>query len=94
LLARAAQIEQRFVAHFARIARQVDCIAEVRAVGAMIGVQLNRDGAALVDACLQRGLLINCTQQTVLRFLPALTIRDADIDRGCEIIGSVLSERT
>ncbi len=92
LLARAAEIEQRFVAHFEQLAQQVDCIEEIRAVGAMIGVQLNRAGTPIVDACLQRGLLINCTQQTVLRFLPALTIRDAEIDRGCEIIGETLSQ--
>ena len=69
LLARAAEIELRFVSQFEQIAQQVDCIEEIRAV-AMIGVQLNRPAASIVDACLQRGLLINCTQQNVLRFFP------------------------
>lgn len=90
LLSRAAEIEQRFVSHFQRLAPQVDCIEEIRAIGAMIGVQLNRAGAEVVDECLKRGLLINCTQQNVLRFLPALTIQDAEIYKGCEIIGEVL----
>jgi acetylornithine/succinyldiaminopimelate/putrescine aminotransferase len=92
LLQRAAEIEQRFVSHFERMAEQVDCIQEVRAVGAMIGIQLNTPGAAIVERCLQRRLLINCTQQSVLRFLPALTITDAEIDKGCEIILATLSQ--
>ncbi len=90
LLQRAAEIEQRFVAHIEQISKNVDCIQEVRAVGAMIGLQLNMPAAHIVEMCLRQGLLINCTQQSVLRFLPALTITDSEIDRGCEILNESL----
>jgi acetylornithine/succinyldiaminopimelate/putrescine aminotransferase len=56
----------------------------------MIGVELNVEGAAVVQACLEKGLLINCTHQTVLRLLPALTINDEQIEDGCDIIADVL----
>ena len=44
------------------------------------GVQLAVEGAPIVQKCLERGLLINCTHQTVIRLLPALTIADEQID--------------
>jgi 4-aminobutyrate aminotransferase-like enzyme len=34
--------------------------------------------------------LINCTQQTVLRLLPAMTLTDAQLDEGCDILVEVL----
>jgi acetylornithine/succinyldiaminopimelate/putrescine aminotransferase len=56
----------------------------------MIGLELTIDGAPLVQKCLDQGLLINCTQQTVIRLLPAMTLTDEQIDEGCEILASVL----
>jgi acetylornithine/succinyldiaminopimelate/putrescine aminotransferase len=58
--------------------------------GAMIGVELNIECAAVVQSCIEKGLLINCTHQTVLRLLPALTISDEQIEDGCDIIADVL----
>ena len=47
-------------------------------MGYMLGMELNIPGAPYVAAARERGLLINCTQNTVLRFLPplALSIQD------------------
>ena len=56
----------------------------------MIGVELSIEGANLVNHCLQRGLLINCTHGTVLRLLPALTLTDEQLDQGCAILEEVL----
>jgi acetylornithine/succinyldiaminopimelate/putrescine aminotransferase len=56
----------------------------------MIGVELSTDGAPIVDQCLKRGLLINCTQGTVIRLLPALTLTDSQLNEGCDILGDVL----
>ena len=92
LLARAVEIERRFADNLEQIAGQVDAIQEVRLLGAMIGIELVGDGSAIVEHCLQQGLLINCTQQSVIRFLPALTITDDEIDRGCEIFLAALQQ--
>ena len=57
----------------------------------MIGLQLNVEGTAIVQACLERRLLINCTHTTVLRLLPALTLSDTELDEGCTILEEVLT---
>jgi acetylornithine/succinyldiaminopimelate/putrescine aminotransferase len=44
----------------------------------MIGMELTIPGAPFVDACRKKGLLINCTQQVVLRFLPPLAMSDSE----------------
>jgi acetylornithine/N-succinyldiaminopimelate aminotransferase len=49
-------------------------VKEVRGVGLMIGIELTVPGAPFVQACREQGLLINCTQGNVLRFLPPLAL--------------------
>jgi acetylornithine/succinyldiaminopimelate/putrescine aminotransferase len=56
----------------------------------MIGVELSVDGTPIVQKCLERRLLVNCTHGTVLRLLPALTLADEQIDEGCGILEEVL----
>jgi len=67
-------------------------IESVRGMGLMIGVQLTGPGAAIVDKCLERGLRINCTRDTVLRFMPPMIATTEQIDRAVEILDAVLSE--
>ena len=65
-------------------------IREVRGRGFMIGIELAIDGRPIVDACRAKRLLINCTQERVLRLLPAMTITRAQLDRGLSILEEVL----
>jgi len=58
----------------------------------MIGVQLNGPGAGIVDKCLEMGLRVNCTNGTVLRFMPPMIATKAQIDEAIEILDSVMSE--
>ena len=58
----------------AEIALRYDGIREIRGEGLMIGVELSHDGGPAVEAALAERLLINCTHDRTLRFLPALTI--------------------
>ncbi|MHC4418144.1 MAG: acetylornithine/succinylornithine family transaminase [Planctomycetota bacterium] len=69
-------------------------IDHVRAVGLMIGVQLTGSGVEIVDKCLERGLRINCTQGTVLRFMPPMIANREQIDDAVDILDGVLSEST
>ena len=57
-----------------------DSIREVRGLGLMLGLELDREGAPLVKACMERGLLINCAQEKVLRFVPPLIVGKREID--------------
>ncbi|MBI4354534.1 MAG: aspartate aminotransferase family protein [Candidatus Omnitrophica bacterium] len=74
------------------LASRCTIIREVRGQGLMIGIELAIDARPLVAACRTKRLLINCTQQTVLRLLPAMTITRAQLDRGLDILEDVLME--
>ena len=41
---------------------------------------------------MERNLLINCTQGTVLRLLPAMTLRDDELEEGCDVLIEVLKD--
>ncbi len=66
-------------------------IDHVRGIGLMIGIQLTRPGAAIVAACLEKGLRINCTHDTVIRFMPPMTVTREQIDEAIGIFDNVLS---
>src|SRR5439155_25595904 len=61
-------------------------IREVRGAGLMLGMELDRPGAPVVQRCLEAGLLINCTADRVLRFLPPLVITREQVDEGFAIL--------
>jgi len=67
-------------------------IDHIRGVGLMIGIQLTAPGAEIVDKCLENGLRINCTQGTVLRFMPPMIADKTQIDQAVEILDNVLSD--
>jgi len=66
-------------------------IKEIRGLGLMVGVELNVEGKPLVEECLKRGLLINCTHDKVLRLMPALNITKKEIDKALGILAGVLA---
>jgi len=65
-------------------------IKDVRGKGLMIGVELDSKGSDIVKKCMEKGLLINCTNENVLRFLPPLIIDKGLIDDSVEILKEVL----
>lgn len=67
-------------------------IDHIRGKGLMIGIQLTIPGAEIVSKCLEKGLRINCTQESVLRFMPSMTVNKEEIDAAINILESVLSE--
>jgi acetylornithine/N-succinyldiaminopimelate aminotransferase len=90
LLERAVQVGEHFRERFTELKKKSPLIADIRIMGTMIGLQLNVEGASVVQKCLGRNLLINCTHQTVIRLLPAVNITDDLIDEGCDILADVL----
>jgi acetylornithine/N-succinyldiaminopimelate aminotransferase len=69
--------------------QQTDLIREVRVLGLMIGVELNVEGAPVLKAALERGLLINCTQGNVIRLLPAMNLSVEQAQEGCDLLSDV-----
>jgi len=79
-----------FRARLEELKKRHACIKEVRGLGLIIGVELDRPGAPVMEACVQRGFLINCAQEKVLRFVPPLVVTEKEIDQLIEALGSVL----
>ncbi len=66
-------------------------IKEVRGMGLMIGIELTFPGKAVWEALIQRRFILNLTQDTILRLLPALTIEKADIETFAVALEEVLA---
>lgn len=67
-------------------------IEEVRGLGLLLGLKLKIKGADIVKACYERGFVINCIQDTILRFVPPLVIKQEEIDRLVACLDEVFSE--
>ena len=70
-------------------------ISEVRGEGLILGLQLSnskKSGVEIVNECMKRGAIINCTVGTVLRFIPPLIITNEQVDEVTKILDEVLSE--
>jgi predicted acetylornithine/succinylornithine family transaminase len=94
LLERATKLGAAFQQRLEPLVEELAIVEQLRVRGLMIGLELGIDGAPIVQQCLDRGLLINCTQQTVLRLLPAMTLGDDELEAGCEILADVLRNYT
>ncbi len=67
-------------------------IEGVRGIGLMIGMPLTIPGAPIVNRCLEKGLRINCTHETVVRFMPPMIAHKEHIDQAISILDEVLGE--
>jgi acetylornithine/N-succinyldiaminopimelate aminotransferase len=67
-------------------------VTAARGVGLMQGIELRMPGASIVAQCVERGLIINCIAERVVRFLPAYTVTADELDEGLDILRSVLAE--
>jgi len=67
-------------------------IREVRVCGMMIGIDLTIPSGPAVAKCMERGVLVNATNDTVVRLLPALNVSADDLDEGLSAVREVLEE--
>ncbi|MGB0128719.1 MAG: aspartate aminotransferase family protein [Rhodocyclaceae bacterium] len=81
LLRRASQLGETLRAALSAALDGIPGVVDVRGDGLMIGIQLDRPCAGLVERALHNGLLINVTAESVVRLLPPLTFTDADAER-------------
>jgi acetylornithine/succinyldiaminopimelate/putrescine aminotransferase len=58
----------------------------------MLGVELHVPGKQVVLDAMAQGLLINCTHDTVLRFLPPYIITEKEVDQAVKIVGRILAK--
>ena len=91
LLAHVETVGAQFRAGLDRLAARHASIREVRGLGLILGAVLDRPGQPIVDRCRDAGLLINCTADRVLRFVPPLIVSPAEVDEGLAILDRALS---
>jgi acetylornithine aminotransferase len=69
-----------------------DVILDVRGYGLMIGMPLSIKGAPFVHKCLEKGFVINCIQDTILRFVPPLIVQTDEIDALVQCLDDIFQE--
>lgn len=90
LLAAAKEVGEIFRRRLTKLKSECGLVQDVRIVGTMVGIELSIEGAAVVKECLARKLLVNCTQTTVIRLLPAMNVAEEQIEEGCDILCDVI----
>lgn len=67
-------------------------IKQVRGKGLMIGVHLSHPSKPVALACLEKGLIVNSTADSVIRLLPPLNLTPAQAKEGLSILATVLDQ--
>ena len=74
------------------LARKHGFVKEVRGFGLMLGMDLAVPGKQIVLDAMAEGLLINCTHETVLRFLPPYIVTEKEVDQAVKTLGKLFSK--
>ena len=90
LMENAAKQGNYFMKKLNELKNKHDMVKEVRGKGLMIGVELNAECKDIANKCLEKGLLVNCVSEKVLRFLPPLIITKKELDIALNILDGVL----
>lgn len=92
LLEHSQAMSARIHQHFAALKEELPIIRELRVRGMMIGVDLAISAVPAVAKCMERGVLINATHDTVVRLLPSLNITAEEVDEGMSVVCEVIRE--
>jgi len=90
LMENAAKQGNYFIKKLNQLKNKGNTIKEARGKGLMIGVELNIEAKEIQNKCLEKGLLVNCASDNVLRFLPSLIITKKEIDAAIKILDEAL----
>ena len=94
LMQHVAELGQHAEATLRALRSRHPAVKDVRGAGVMWGIEIDRPAAAVVQAALDRGLLVNRTSDTVIRLLPAYTITAKEFDSGIAILEDALASVT
>ncbi len=94
LLTHVQQISTYLHQQLTALQAQSTCITEVRGMGLLWAMEFSTDLAgAVVSACNDAGLLLNPVRPQTIRFMPPLTVSQAEIDAAVQKLGSVLNSQ-
>ncbi len=88
----AEKIGGYFISELKKLKEEFNFIKEVRGKGLMIGVELKINGIEIVNKALEKGLLINCVHEKILRFLPPLIIEKKHVNTAVKILKEIFEE--
>jgi acetylornithine/succinyldiaminopimelate/putrescine aminotransferase len=74
------------------LARKHGFVKEVRGFGLMLGMELTVPGKQIVLDAMAEGLLINCTHENVLRFLPPYIVTEKDVDQVVKVLAKLFAK--
>jgi len=86
LLEQVQRVGAYFTSKLQELVAKFDIATEARGVGAIQALQLNILGKPILEGALADGMLINVTQDTVLRFLPPFLLEEKHVDAGVRIL--------
>ena len=81
LTARAAALGKQLLERFRSELGELEAVQDIRGLGLLIGIELDRPCGELVGQALEQGLLINVTADSVIRLLPPLILSDEQADQ-------------
>jgi predicted acetylornithine/succinylornithine family transaminase len=88
-------IDDSLLAHVRAMSDQLAAglapFGEVRGLGLLLAVELDRPAAPVVEAALQQGLVIGSAGLNTLRLTPPLTITADELDTGLQLLNEVIS---
>ncbi|SFN08720.1 aspartate aminotransferase family protein [Thermodesulforhabdus norvegica] len=82
-----------FLDKLKKLEQKYTFVKDVRGRGLMVAMELDIPGAPIVKSCLEKGALINCVQEKILRFTPPLIVEREEIDWLVEILDGVFKEQ-
>ena len=93
LLENTVKMGKYLVAELKKFQEKFGVIEGIKGLGLMIGVKLNmEDASSVATKCMENGLLINCTQNNILRIMPPINVTKKEIDEAMKKLSQVLEK--
>ncbi len=89
---RAAQLGKRMLAGFKKALGDMAAVKDIRGLGLMLAIELDRPCKEIMTLALESGLLVNVTADKVIRLLPPLIVSDAEADQIVTLLTDTVRE--
>jgi acetylornithine/N-succinyldiaminopimelate aminotransferase len=94
LLENTVKMGKYMVEAIKKLKERTSVIDEIKGLGLMVGVKLNmEDASSIASGCMERGLLINCTQNNILRIMPPINVTKEEIDEAMDKLSQALETK-
>jgi acetylornithine aminotransferase/acetylornithine/N-succinyldiaminopimelate aminotransferase len=91
LVENAAAMGTRLTVALGRLRESQPLLGDIRGAGLLVGADLSIEAAPVVEACLERGLLVNAVRPKTLRFAPPLTVSAVEVDAAVRVLDEALA---